>query len=183
MKGAIFYILLIVGVIYFLIGRGENESSRKTQKLSELTCQNEVHFESMVYDKTKVHRAKYLLNNKHYEIKSAISKAEFMKSRISTYLAKDGVDKVVKRVIDNLAKGTTKNLDIKKLTIEYLIVENDKHNPIKRDGKVKFFVGYLKFKFIMEGKIVYEAQTDFIGTTGEDIPRRIKCVMTSFLNL
>lgn len=183
MKGAIFYLLLIVGVIYFLIGRGEDESSRKAQKLSELTCQNEVHFDAMVYDKSKLHRAKYLLNSKHYEIRSAISKAEFMKSRISTYLAKDGVDKVVKRVIEKLAKGKTKNLDTKKLTIEYLIVENDKHNLIKRDEKVKFFVGYLKFKFIMDDKIVYEAQTDFIGKMGEDIPRRINCVITSFFHL
>ncbi|NEW61441.1 hypothetical protein GSY74_09120 [Sulfurovum sp. bin170] len=183
MKGAIVYLLVIVGFIYFLIQHGEDESSRKSERDAITACQKEVIFFKMVHNRALVKKAQMLLYDENYEIVSTITKAEHMKSRIETYLSKENVDKVVQRVIKNSSKADGITIDSEKVTIKYLIVENDKHHPIKRNGKVDFFIGYLDFKFLLGEELVYESQIDYIGKTGEDIPRRIECVVNSFIAL
>ncbi len=183
MKGAIIYIALLLGAAYFLIQHGVEESKKEHEINARIACQKEVFFSEKIHDKALVKEAKNLLYSKNFTLISSIEKSRYAKSKISEYLGSNEVDMVVKRIIEEISKDKSVKISPKKLTIEYQIVENDKDNPVKRDGIINFCIGYLDFKFILDDKLVYEAQNDFIGRTGEDIPRRIKCILNSFTSL
>ncbi|MCD6433845.1 MAG: hypothetical protein J7L21_07370, partial [Sulfurimonas sp.] len=183
MKNAILYILLIIGVFYFLINRGADESVRKGAKDILKSCQKEVAFSNFTHNEMLVKKAQKLLSSENYILISTLTKSEMMKSKISNYLAKENVDKVVARIIKKNAKAYSDYESSKKLTIKYNIIEADKHGLNKvNDGKT-FTQGYLDFKFSIDEKMVYEARSDFIGRNGEDIPRRIECIINSLITL
>jgi len=157
-----------------MISKGADESDRKSHKLSTISCQKEVSFSDKLHDATSVKVAKELLCSGKYTAESSIIKSTHIKSRISNYLQTDTVDKVLKRVINEFKKEDPKNFN-NKLKIQYSIIENSRANRVE--------VGYLDFKFLLDDKIIYEAQIDYIGKTGEDISRRIKCVINSFISI
>lgn len=183
MKGAIVYLLIIVGAFYFLIDRGADESVRKEAKDVLKSCQKEVAFSDFTHNRMLVKRAKKLLYSENYILISNLTKSETTKSRISNYLSKENVDKVVKRVIKKNVKPNFDYESSKKLTIKYNIVEADKLGLTTVNKGIASSTGYLDFKFSIDEDMIYEARIDFIGRTGEDIPRRIECIINSILTL
>jgi len=171
MKNSIIFITLVVGAISFLISRGADESERKSIKLTETTCQKEVHFSDKLHDWTAIKVAKELLYDEKYTIESSIVKSTHVKSRIANYIQTESADKVLKRIISEFKKEKPKSYD-NKLKIQYYIIENS------RVGSTE--VGQLEFRFLLDDALVYEARSHYIGKTGEDIPRRIKCIIKSF---
>ncbi|MEA3330165.1 MAG: hypothetical protein U9Q29_00530 [Campylobacterota bacterium] len=166
-----------------MIDRGADESVRKEAKDLLKSCQKEVPFSDYTHNRMLVKKAQKLLSSENYTLESNLTKSEAMKSRISNYLSKENVDKVVKRIIKKNAKAYSDYESSKKLTIKYNIVEADKHGLNKVNETKAFTQGYLDFKFSIEEDMVYEARIDFIGRNGEDIPRRIECIINSLITL
>ncbi len=179
MKSAIIYILIIVSFIVFMVTRGEDESNRKAQKEVLLSCQDETYYFDETKDILAAQVAGGLLDAGVYTLNGSIAEASYQ-SQIKKYIQEESAQNAFKRIIDGFKKEGAGAGNSNTLTIQYSIVENDKAKPIKRHDRAYTVVGYLDFKFLLDDKLVYEAKADYIGRAGEDIPRRVKCIMNSF---
>ena len=182
MRNALIFIAICIGFIVFMVNRGEDESSRKAQKETLLTCQNEVYYFDYTEDMLAARVGQGLLYAGDYQLDGNIIEASYQ-SQIKKYIQKESARKSIKKVIDGFKREGATGSDSNTLTIQYNIIENDKAKPIERYGKAYALIGYLDFKFLLDDKIVYEAKTDYIGRTGEDIPRRVQCILNSFSSI
>jgi hypothetical protein len=162
-----------------MVTRGEDESNRKAQKEILLSCQDETYY----YDETKDILAAQvggdLLETGAYSLDGSIVEASYQ-SQIKKYIQEESGKNAIKKVIDGFKKRGASGDSSNTLSIQYTIVENDKAKPIKRHNRAYSVVGYLDFRFLLDDKLVYEARADYIGRAGEDISRRVKCILTSF---
>ena len=179
MRNAIIYIVVIVSFITFMVTRGADESQRKDAKDTLLLCQDEVYYFDTIKDILASQVANKLLFAGDYTLEGKVVESKY-KSQIKKYIQDDMAQEGFKQIIDKFKKEGYSPSDSNKLTIQYSVIENDLSDPITRYGKVYKMVGYLDFKFLLDGKMVYEAKTDYIGRMGEDIPRRTRCVLDSF---
>ena len=179
MRNAIIFIVIVVGFITFMVTRGADESQRKAQKEILLSCQDEVYYFDTTKDILESQVAGKLLRAGDYKLEGEIIPSSY-KSQIKKYIQKESADKGFKKIIDGFKKEGYTASDSNTLTIQYSIVENNVAEPITRYKKTYKLVGYLEFKFLLDGKMVYEAKSDYIGRMGEDIPRRVKCILNSF---
>lgn len=179
MRNAIIYIIVIISFIIFMVTRGADESKRKGEKEILLSCQDEVYYFDTTKDILASQVANKLMFAGDYTLKGRIVEANY-KSQIKKYIQVETAQKGFNNIIEKFKKEGYSPSDSNKLTIQYSVVENDLSDPISRHGKVYKMVGYLDFKFLLDGVMVYEAKTDYIGRTGEDIPRRVRCVLDSF---
>lgn len=182
MRNATIYILLIVSFIVFMVTRGEDESNRKVQKEILLSCQDETYYFDETKDILAAQVAGELLDAGVYTLNGSIIEATNL-SRIGKYIQEESAQDVIKKIIDGFKKEGSTASDTNILTIQYSIVENDQTRPIKRHDRVYTVVGHLAFQFLLDDELVYEAKTDYIGRTGEDIPRRVECVLNSFSSI
>ncbi len=165
-------------ILFFAYGIFEN-MTKKDFKSKRVECQEKsVTFESIYFPK-KVSLAKDLLLSDNYIIKSEINYSVFMPSVLKKFYDIKKADSLLKK---NIPKEKTVKSD-KKVLIDYYILENDKKDKNKKGTKSNFFAGYLVFEFILDKKIVYKIQTDYMNEDGSDIENRIKCVLESFLSI
>ncbi len=165
-----------------MVTRGEDESNRKAQKEILLACQDETYYFDETKDILAAQVAGDLLEAGAYKLNGSIIEASYQ-SQIKKYIQEESANSAIKKIIDGFKKEGAKGSDSNTLIIQYSIIENDKAKPIVRHNKAYTLVGYLDFKFLLDDKMVYEAKADYIGRTGEDIPRRVKCILNSFSSI
>ena len=182
MRNALIFIAICVGFIFFMITRGEDESSRKAQKDILLTCQDETYYFDEVKDILAAQVGGELLDAGVYELNGSIIEASYQ-SQIKKYIQEESAKNAIKKIINGFKKEGATSSNSNTLSIQYSIIENDKAKPITRYNKSYTLVGYLDFKFLLDDKLVYAAKADYIGRTGEDIPRRVKCILNSFSSI
>jgi len=182
MKNAIIYIIFIVGFIVFMVTKGADESKRKDAKDIVLSCQDEVYYFDEIKDILASQVANKLLFARDYKLEGKVVEAKY-KSQIKKYIQDEMAQEGFKKIIDSFKKVGYSPSNSNTLTIQYNIIENDFSDPITRYKKIYKVVGYLDFKFLLDDTVVYEAKTDYIGRMGEDIPRRVRCILDSFSSI
>ena len=169
-----------VALFIYIAGNGiYSQFFKKGARATRLDCQKKVIFFEKLRDKSLIDEAKNALLSKNYDINSSIRKSYYMKSQLFKYVDKNKIDIVLKNKIDTLS---TKKLKTDTLKIKYVIWENDKNHPGKKNPKSKLFMGYIVFEFYLKNRLVYESQIDFMDKKGKDIPSRLDCALKAFLS-
>lgn len=176
------YFLLIFSFVSFLVyGAISKNNSTQIKKEKRLSCQSKTITFEKISDLKNINEAISLLKSGNYTITSYIEYSKYMKSQISKYLNLEKANKLLNQSIEKYAKE--QKYSNKKLQIKYYIYENDKKDSGKKSKKAKLYAGYLVFEFLLENKVIYKIQTDYMKMDTSDIPQRFDCVINSFTTL
>lgn len=159
---------------------------KKAAMNSGVPCQNEsttlgkiVCFDK-VYDKTLIKEGLELLNAGDYAINGGIILSEYMPSKLKDAINIEQSDKMFEEAVN-----IDQNKDaIRRLNINYEIIENDKQNPNKKSNSknCKLYAGYVLTSFRINNKQLYRIQIDFHSLKHEEIRKRIDCTIKSFIH-
>jgi len=68
------------------------------------------------------------------------------------------------------------------VVLNYRLIENDRLDPNKKTQNCKLYAGYILLSFRLDGEELYRFQIDYMHPQAKDLPDRIQCAVTSFLN-
>lgn len=177
----VYYSLIFSLVLFFTYGILTKENKDITKKEKRVSCQKKTVTFEKIGNKNFINNAIELLQTNNYLIQSRIEKAIYMESKILDFTSTKELDLILKNTIAKYSKKSVKNKN--KLLIDYYILENDKEDKGKKSTNCKLYAGYLVFEFILDGKLVYKIQTDYMKGDTSDIPNRVECVIKSFVSL
>jgi hypothetical protein len=166
------------------IGFSAYEQANKTKvsaKLKRINCQEKTTTFEKIVSKKLIIKSQELLKSKNYKIESKIWKSKYATSKLFNYISKKDIDNLTIKTISNKLNKIEPNN--KKLLIKFYTRENDKEDPGKHGTECKLYAGYLVYEFILDDKLVYKIQTDFMDFSGKDIQDRIDCVFNSFFSI
>ena len=174
---------LIAICLFFFFGYGiyDTLTQKEIKKEIRVPCQMETSTFERISNKQLINEAINLLKTNNYKIISRIELSEYMESKILNYISKEKADELLVKTIDKYL-GEEKD-SVKKLIIDYYIYENDKEDKGKKSEKAKLYAGYLVFTFKLDGKQIYKIQIDYMNMDTSDIPKRMDCVIKSFLTI
>lgn len=174
-------VLVALAIVYGVYSKFSTPSPRA----SRLDCQEEVAcFERRMAEPATIQQAQTLLKSGAYRIASSIQPAKYMTSRLFGYVDTNTTDRALETAIARIAATEERAAETNAtLLLDYLIYENDKEDPGKKNKKAKLYEGYLNFAFKLEGETLYKFQIDFMDPQGRDIPKRFECAVRSFMTL
>lgn len=178
------YLFLAIGffLIFIISKSAYDQLNKKTvAKSMRLDCQKELTTFEKIYKYDEVKIAKDLLKSGNIVINSSVEKAKYSKSRLFDYVKLEDMDKITKSILKTYEQKS--KIKDKKLNIVYYIYENDVLDPGKKTEQSKLYAGYVVFKFIISGELIYQVQTDFMDKKGLDIPKSIRCAIKSFMTI
>ncbi len=154
----------------------KNQPSCQTDstKLGKIVCFDKV------YDHKKIKEGLALLKQGDYTLNGGMILAEHMPTQLQKHITLSHTDKYFLDALD-----IKQNKDsIRKLNINYEIIENDKADPKKKsDSKAcKLYAGYVLVSFRINNKQLYRIQIDFHSYDKNEIKERIDCVIKSFIH-
>ncbi len=171
-------IFLLVSVVLFL-GYGLYNQVNKSAKTKRVLCQlKTITFENIA-NKQLVAKAQMLLNSGNYTLQSHIEFSKYMPTKLGKYISIEQANKLFMKTVP--LKNQVKREQ--KLLVKYYIYENDKADKNKKNKKAKEYEGYLVFEFILDKRLVYKIQTDFMQADASDIEERMNCIVKSFMTL
>ncbi len=162
------------------------QQQKKAAMNSGIACQNvetklgKIICFDKVYDKKLIKDGYQLLKQGDYAINGGMILAEYMPTKLKDTISIEQSDKMFKDAVD--IRQNKKS--IKKLNINYEIIENDKQNPNKKsDSKnCKLYAGYILTSFRINNKQLYRIQIDFLQYDKDEIKQRIECTVRSFIH-
>lgn len=180
-----FVSIIIISVTLVLYSKYIAPAQQKKAAInSGIPCQNEstnlgkiVCFDK-VYDATLIKEGLELLQKGEYSISGGIILSEYMPSQLKDVITIEQSDKMF---MDSI--NITQNKDaIRRLNINYEIIENDKQNPNKKSNSknCKLYTGYVLTSFRINNKQLYRIQIDFHSLDLQEIKKRIDCTVRSF---
>jgi hypothetical protein len=175
------YIAAVLAFFFllFLVKEGYQSTNKTGANSTRLSCHTESVVFERVYTPSLLKAAQSSLEAGEYELSSRVKKAHYMESRLFEYVDIKEVDQVVKDTIATYRNVATKNND--RVSVDYIIYENDKGDPGKKTPKSKLYAGYLYFEIMLNGEKVYVIQIDFNDSQGLDIPKRVACAIKSIM--
>lgn len=182
-----FVSIIIISVTLVLYSKYIAPAQQKKAVMnSGIACQNDstklgkiVCFDK-VYDKEKIKEGLALLEQGDYTLNGGLILSEYMPTELEKYISLNHSDKYFLDAI-----GIKQNKDsIRKLNINYEIIENDKANPNKKSNSkaCKLYTGYILTSFRINNKQLYRIQIDFHSYDKEEIKKRIGCTIESFIH-
>lgn len=173
--------IIIIGLLSFLL-YGVYSKTQKSIKSKRLECQSITTTFEKIFLEAPINEAIKTLKNGNYQIISHIEYSKYMKSNLINILDKNQSDVLLKNILEK--NMISKKEDSKEKTIiDYYIYENDKEDNGKKNNEAKSYAGYLVFEFKYENKLVYKIQTDYMNLDGNDIDKRMNCVIDSFISI
>ncbi|QKF81824.1 hypothetical protein [Halarcobacter ebronensis] len=176
-----YYLLLTAFVLFFGYGIITKKSNDSIKKERRVPCQERTTTFEKISNKNLATEAIKLFESGNFTIKSRIEQSIYMQSKILNYIDSKKADEILLEKIKPYQKEQISNN--KKLLIDYYILENDKEDKGKKSPKSKIFAGYLVFEFILDDKLIYKIQSDYMKIDTSDIPERMACVIKSFITL
>ena len=145
---------------------------KESTELGKIVCFDKV------YDKKHIKEGLELLKQGDYAINGGIILSEHMPTKLEKYISLNHSDKYFLDAIN--IKQNEKS--IRKLNINYEIIENDKANPNKKSNSkaCKLYAGYILTSFRINNKQLYRIQIDFHSYDKTEIKKRIECTIESF---
>jgi hypothetical protein len=162
------------------------KQQKKAAMNSEIPCQKEstqlgkiVCFDK-VYDSKMIKEGLGLLQKGDYSINGGLILSEYMPTKLEKYISLNHTDKYFLDAIDIKVNEES----IRKLNINYEIIENDKANPNKKSNSksCKLYTGYILTSFRINNKQLYRIQIDFHSYDKAEIKKRIECTIESFIH-
>lgn len=159
---------------------------KKAAYNSGIPCQNEstslgkiICFDK-VYDKALIKEGLDLFKKGEYSINGGIILSEYMPTKLKDAITIEQSDKMF---MDSISIKQNKDA-IRRLNINYEIIENDKQNPNKKSNSknCKLYAGYVLTSFRINNKQLYRIQIDFHSLSHEEISKRIDCTIKSFIH-
>ncbi len=175
----IFVALFLISAISFSVYEQINKP-KMSAKSKRIDCQMKTTTFERILEKSLILEAQQLLKNKSYIIESKIWKSKYATSKLFDHISKEQIDSLTIKAISNISIANTSK---KNLLIKFYTRENDREDPGKHGTECKLYAGYLVYEFILDGKLVYKIQTDFMDFQGKDIAQRINCVFNSFMTI
>ena len=174
----VFAVVLVIGnEIYTQVNK-----KPKSAKSTRLSCHKDsVTFEKVIKPKL-VQELLQTLKSQDYKVNVWADKSKYMTSVMFNFVDIKKIDEDIKTKIKNykLDIEAKKTSDV---LIDVMVYENDKKDPGKKTKRSKLYAGYLVFTFKVGIKKVYKIQTDFMDLKGEDIPKRVSCIINSVMTL
>ena len=172
---------LIIALFLYVAGSEVYKSTnKKSAKSTRLACHESAITFERVYQPERVQEMIETFKSGNVELKSKFKLAEYMESKMGSYITIEEIDAMFK---EQIAKHHVEKENSKNLLIDYFVYENDKEDPGKKTKKSKLYAGYLRLIFILEGEKVYSFQIDFKDLEGKDIPEKVVCTVDSLLSL
>ena len=177
--GIFIAVFLITAIGYSIYEQMNKEPM--SAKSKRIPCQKKTTTFEKIIKPQFVLEAQKLLKDGQYTLESSMKKSVYAKSKLFDYISLNQIDQMT---IDTINKNIIQeNNNDNRLFIKYYIYENDIKDPGKKTKKSKLYAGYLVYEFILNKKLVYKIQTDFMDFQGKDISNRIDCVFKSFLTI
>lgn len=179
------YISIISLVSYLIINSIYQEITKdKTPgKAKRLSCQKRVTTFERVYNLDEIKIVQNAIKNGNINFVSSIEKSIYMKSSLFEHISLVQTDKVFKQALSSYVKKETA-IDTTAYKLSYIIYENDKLDPGKKNKKSKLYTGYVIVELKnMNNKDLYKVQIDFVDDKGADLSQSINCAVKSLMSL
>lgn len=173
--------IAVIVVLVGIIGQSIYKEVTKTgAKSVRLAC----HKKSTVFEKVVapelLEELKENLKHSHLSVSVREQRSHYAPSQLFEYISVGDVLALTKKEI---AKHQSTLKPMKQVVVDVLVYENDIQDPGKKNLDAKLYAGYLVYSFMLDEKLVYKIQVDFMNKEAKDVPDRVACAVESLMSL